>query len=116
MRTLEITLDLFNKINDVSIHSLILNNRILDILYYLRTDYRLVLNKSVIQLLKKEYFVYRDGSIHPYSIKELYLRHKLINFNRKRRKTLLYLEYLEQDTLEDLFQDDFDYVDLHFGI
>ena len=116
MKPLEITLNLSTKINDVSIHSLILNNRILDILYYLRTDYRLVLNRSVVKLLQKEYFVYRDGSIHPYSIKELYLRHKLINFNRKRRKSLLYLEYLEQDTLEDILQNDFDSVDLHFGI
>lgn len=104
METILVTLN--DRISIHTIRQLILTNQIGIIKDFLKSDCRLILNNEVVKLLHSKFaWSYRHNA--PYCITERMekCRESLIKFNRRRKKIVDYINYLESDTFEDLESD-----------
>ena len=118
MTTVFVTLN--TKILGRSVQYLILTNQVVDILLYLKSDCRLILDDEVIKLLHSPYKLVKHGYISRISENGMKLRNTLIKFNKRRKQFINYLNYLENDEFIDITFNEGDsdsYIEeLRFGI
>lgn len=118
METIAVTLN--TRIGPSTVCTLIVTNQIKTIRDFLKSDCRLILDDRVIKLLHSKYaWSYRHNA--PYRIPERdeKSRENLIKFNRKRKVIQNYINYLENDDLNDFESDRISCdcrIDLRFGI
>lgn len=118
METIVVTLN--TRIGLIPVRTLILTNQIKTIKDFLKSNCRLILDSGVIKLLHSKYaWSYRHDALYYITERDVKSRENLIKFNRKRKSIHNYINYLENDDLDDFELDRISCdcrIELKFGI
>lgn len=99
-------------------HRLLRNQGVKSILIFLKNDYSYVLSREVIKLLKLKHYFTSTG-ICPLNDRDLYIRKRILNFDKKRKYNQKVMDYLNAKLEEDI-EPDYVFCDtifeLRFGV
>lgn len=85
-------------------HILLRNQSVKSILTFLKSDYSYMLSREVIKLLKLKYYFTSTG-IRPLTDRDLYIRKRILNFNKRRKYNKKVMDYLNVKFQEDIEPD-----------
>ena len=85
-------------------HILLRNHGVKSILIFLKNDYSYILSREVIKLLKLKYYFTETG-IRPLTDRDLHIRKKILNFNKRRKYNQKVMDYLNEKFKEDIEPD-----------
>ena len=85
-------------------HILLRNQSVKSILTFLKSDYSYMLSREVIKLLKLKYYFTSTG-IRPLTDRDLYIRKRILNFDKRRKYNQKVMDYLNVKFQEDIEPD-----------